>query len=201
MYQRSLSEGIAPEEGVEVFRRILSGKTPAQVVVSTKDLRASIEQVNSFAQANLADVADSAPVARAAHPRPADLTSPYLAPRNQIEQRLATIWQEMLGIQDISVHDNFFELGGDSVKAIQISVKINEAGLQFTPQQLFQSQTIAELAAILDPSQAQELAMAASAGADGADSANASADQPFAGLSQAELEKIAMLLEETDQDE
>ncbi|MFN2406031.1 MAG: phosphopantetheine-binding protein, partial [Pyrinomonadaceae bacterium] len=67
----------------------------------------------------------------------------------------------------ISIYDNFFELGGDSVKVIQISVKINEAGLQFTPQQLFQSQTIAELAAILDPSQAQPLAMAASA-ADGA---------------------------------
>ncbi len=60
----------------------------------------------------------------------------------------------MLGIDQISIHDNFFELGGDSVNAIQISVKINEAGLQFTPQQLFQSQTIAELAAALDPSQA-----------------------------------------------
>ncbi|HKS08831.1 MAG TPA: SDR family NAD(P)-dependent oxidoreductase [Pyrinomonadaceae bacterium] len=201
MYQRSLSEGIAPEEGVEVFRRILSVNTPAQVIVSTKDLRASIEQVNSFAQINLADVADSAPVARAAHPRPADLTSPYMAPRNELEQRLATIWQDMLGIQDISVHDNFFELGGDSVKAIQISGKINEAGLQFTPQQLFQSQTIAELAAILDPSQAQELAMAASAGANGSDSSSAVLDQPFAGLSQAELEKIALLLKETDQEE
>lgn len=199
IYQRSLSEGIAPEEGVEVFRRILSANTPAQVIVSTKDLRASIEQVNSFAQTNLADVGDSAPLARTAHPRPADLQSPYVAPRNEIEQRLATIWQEMLGIENISVHDNFFELGGDSVKAIQISVKINEAGLQFTPQQLFQSQTIAELAAILDPSQAQELAMAATAGANGSDAGSASSDQPFAGLSQAELEKIAMLLEQTDQ--
>jgi len=199
IYQRSLSEGISPEEGVEVLRRILSANTPAQVIVSTKDLRASIEQVNNFAQTNLAGIADSAPVARGAHPRPADLQSPYVPPRNEIEQRLATIWQEMLGIDSISVHDNFFELGGDSVKAIQISVKINEAGLQFTPQQLFQSQTIAELAAILDPSQAQELAMAATAGASGSDHTSASSDQPFAGLSQAELEKIAMLLAENDQ--
>jgi phthiocerol/phenolphthiocerol synthesis type-I polyketide synthase E len=199
IYQRSLSEGIAPEEGVEVFRRILAANTPAQVIVSTKDLRASIQQVNSFAQTNLADIAESAPVARATHPRPADLQSPYLAPRSELEQRLTTIWQEMLGIDGISVYDNFFELGGDSVKAIQISVKINEAGLQFTPQQLFQSQTIAELAAILDPAQAQELAMAATAGANGSAGAGASSDQPFAGLSQAELEKIAMLLEETDQ--
>lgn len=197
IYQRSLSEGIAPAEGVEVLRRILSAKTPPQVIVSTKDLSASIEHVNNFAQTNLADVADSAPVARAAHPRPSDLQSPYVAPRSELEQKLATIWQEMLGIDGISVHDNFFELGGDSVKAIQISVKINEAGLQFTPQQLFQSQTVAELAGMLDPSQAQELAMAASAGANGA--VTGVSDQPFAGLSQAELEKIALLLEENDQ--
>jgi acyl carrier protein len=197
IYQRSLSEGITPEEGVEVFRRILSTRTPAQVIVSTKDLVASIERANSFAQTNLADVGDSAPLARAAHPRPADLQSPYVAPRSELEQKLATIWQEMLGIDGISVHDNFFELGGDSVKAIQISVKINEAGLQFTLQELFQSQTIAELAAILDPSQAQELAMAATAGANGGDT-TVSSDQPFAGLSVQELEKIAMLLEEND---
>ena len=83
------------------------------------------------------------------HPRP-NLSTPYVAPRTEIEQRLANIWQQMLGIDEVSIHDNFFELGGDSVQAIQISVKINEAGLQFTPQQLFQNQTIAELAAILD---------------------------------------------------
>ena len=173
-----------------------------QIIVSTKDLRASIEQVSNFAQTNLADIAESAPVARASHPRPADLQSPYEAPRNEVEQKLARIWQEMLGIEQISVHDNFFELGGDSVKAIQISVKINEAGLQFTPQPLFQSQTIAELAAILDPSQAQPLAMAAAAGAvdTGGDVAGGDvSDRPLGGFSEQELEKIAMLLEETDQ--
>jgi phthiocerol/phenolphthiocerol synthesis type-I polyketide synthase E len=198
IYQRSLSEGISPEEGVEAFRRILSQSRLAQVIVSTKDLRASIEQVNSFAQTNLTGVADSAPVARASHPRPADLQTPYVAPRNDVEQRLATIWQEMLGIEQISVHDNFFELGGDSVKAIQISVKINEAGLQFTPQQLFQSQTIAELAAVLDPSQAQELTTSNIAETDSSANGNALSDVPLSGFSQQELEKIAMLLEETD---
>ena len=164
----------------------------SKLIVSTKDLRASIAQVNSFAQTNLADAAGEI-VARPAHPRPADLQTPYVAPRNEVEQKLATIWQEMLGIDQISVHDNFFELGGDSVKAIQISVKINEAGLQFTPQQLFQSQTIAELAAVLDPSQALS-SDEAEAASDDNDS-----DFPLAGLSQQELEKIALLLEETDQ--
>ena len=197
IYQRSLSEGISPAEGVEALRRILAHPSLPQIIVSTKELRASIEQVSNFAQINLADIADSAPSARATHPRPADLQSAYEAPRNEVEQKLARIWQEMLGIDQISVHDNFFELGGDSLKAIQISVKINEARLQFTPQQLFQSQTIAELAAILDPSQAQPLAMAAAAGV--SENASDAADLPLAGFSEQELEKIAMLLEETDE--
>jgi acyl carrier protein len=119
-----------------------------------------------------------------------------VAPRNDVEQRLATIWGEMLGIDQISVYDNFFELGGDSVKAIQISVKINEAGLQFTPQQLFQSQTIAELAAALDPSQAE---LTTSDTTDSSANGNAISDVPLSGFSQQELEKIAMLLEETDE--
>jgi acyl carrier protein len=151
----------------------------------------------TFAQTNLAGALESAPVARAAHPRPADLQTPYVAPRNDVEQRLATIWQEMLGIDQISVHDNFFELGGDSVKAIQISVKINEAGLQFTPQQLFQSQTIAELAAVLDPSQAE--LTTSNTSADASANGNVISNVPLSGFSQQELEKIAMLLEETDE--
>src|SRR5262249_31689352 len=159
------SEGISPAEGIEAFRRILSAGTLPQVIVSTKDLRASIQQVNQFAQTNLSEVANIDSATRPAHPRPADLQTPFVAPRSGEEQKLATIWQNMLGIDQVSVHDNFFELGGDSVKAIQISLKINEAGLQFTPQQLFQSQTIAELAAVLDPSQSQSMAAAAAAGA------------------------------------
>ena len=199
IYQQSLSEGISPEEGIEVFRRILAGSSLPQVIISTKDLHASIAQVNSFAQTNLADLADAEPVARVAHARPADLQTPYVAPRNEVEQRLATIWQNMLGIDQISIHDNFFELGGDSVKAIQISVKINEAGLQFTPQQLFQSQTIAELAAILDPSLAHDSTTAVSVASDSSENGELWTDFPLAGLSQQELEKIALLLEESDQ--
>lgn len=196
IYQRSLSDGIFPDEGVEAFRRILSRGALPQVIVSTKDLRASIQHVNTFAQTNLTEYSES--VARASHPRPADLQTPYVAPRNDVEQRLATIWQEMLGIENVGIYDNFFELGGDSVTAIQISIKINEAGLQFTPQQLFQSQTIAELAIVLDPSQANGSLTAGTAETNGSENDTTLTDFPLAGLSQDELEKIAMLIEETD---
>ncbi len=39
----------------------------------------------------------------------------YVAPRNALEQQLATIWQELLGIEAVGVHDHFFELGGYSL--------------------------------------------------------------------------------------
>ncbi len=46
------------------------------------------------------------------------------------------------------MNDNYFDLGGDSVQAIQIMTQINQQGFSFTVQQLFQHQTIAELAAM-----------------------------------------------------
>jgi phthiocerol/phenolphthiocerol synthesis type-I polyketide synthase E len=194
IYQRSLAAGITPDEGIEVLRRILSNDTPPQVIVSTKDLSASIEQANTFTQAEIIDESEKNTVARPAHPRPS-LSTPYVGPRTEIEQRLANIWQQMLGIDEVSIHDNFFELGGDSVQAIQISVKINEAGLQFTPQQLFQNQTIAELAAILDSTPANGSAAVDTTVID--DSTNG--DFALAGLSQDELSKIAMLIEAADE--
>jgi amino acid adenylation domain-containing protein/non-ribosomal peptide synthase protein (TIGR01720 family) len=70
----------------------------------------------------------------------------FEAPRTEIEQMLATIWSELLGIKSISVNDNFFEMGGDSILSIQVVARAAEAGIDVTPRQLFQHQTIAELA-------------------------------------------------------
>jgi non-ribosomal peptide synthase protein (TIGR01720 family) len=47
------------------------------------------------------------------------------------------------------VHDNFFDLGGDSILSIQIVARANQAGLKLTPRQLFQHQTVAELASVV----------------------------------------------------
>jgi non-ribosomal peptide synthase protein (TIGR01720 family) len=64
------------------------------------------------------------------------------------EQTLAGIWAEVLGVEQVGIHDNFFELGGDSILSIRVVAKAHQAGLQLTPRQVFQYQTIAELAAI-----------------------------------------------------
>lgn len=87
-----------------------------------------------------------------------DLTRPELetalvVPRSSVEEQLASIWAEVLGIKQVGIHDNFFDLGGDSILSIQIISKANQAGLQLTPKLLFQHQTIAELAAVIGTTQ------------------------------------------------
>jgi len=82
------------------------------------------------------------------HSRP-NLNSTYVAPQNEIEQTLADIWQEILGIEQIGIYDNFFELGGDSLLSIQITTKANKAGLRITNQHLFEYPAIAQLAEVV----------------------------------------------------
>jgi amino acid adenylation domain-containing protein/non-ribosomal peptide synthase protein (TIGR01720 family) len=74
----------------------------------------------------------------------------YVAPRTIIEQRLTSIWQELLIQDKVSIHDNFFEIGGDSILSIQVVSRAKAAGIQVTPQQVFQNQTIAELARVVN---------------------------------------------------
>ncbi|MEH2104794.1 amino acid adenylation domain-containing protein [Nostoc sp.] len=76
------------------------------------------------------------------------LEDKFVAPQTPTEERLAAIWSEILRLKQVGIHDNFFELGGDSILSIQIISRANQAGIQIAPKQLFQYQTIAELAAV-----------------------------------------------------
>ncbi|NEU79910.1 non-ribosomal peptide synthetase [Nostoc sp. UIC 10630] len=72
----------------------------------------------------------------------------FVAPQTPTEERLAAIWSEILRLKQVGIHDNFFELGGDSILSIQVISRANQAGIKIAPKQLFQYQTIAELAAV-----------------------------------------------------
>jgi amino acid adenylation domain-containing protein len=74
----------------------------------------------------------------------------HVAPRDATEGTLAEIWQEVLGVERIGVEDPFIELGGDSILNIQIVAKARRRGLGFTSQQLFEHQTIAALAGVVE---------------------------------------------------
>ena len=75
----------------------------------------------------------------------------YEPPRNADERQLATIWSEVLKRPDIGIHDNFFDLGGDSILNIQIVSRARQAGLGLNTRNVFEHQTIAELAQTIQP--------------------------------------------------
>lgn len=66
-------------------------------------------------------------------------------PRTQLERSLAEIWCEVLQIDEVSVNDDFFELGGDSILSITFVSKATQNGLSFSPNDIFNFPTIAEL--------------------------------------------------------
>lgn len=74
----------------------------------------------------------------------------YVAPSNEIEEKLAFIWSEVLSVDKVGVNDNFFELGGHSLKATILISKINkEFEIELPLMELFNSQTISEVANII----------------------------------------------------
>jgi amino acid adenylation domain-containing protein len=85
----------------------------------------------------------------------------YVAPKTAIEQTLAQIWSDILGIERIGIRDNFFELGGHSLLATQLVSRVRAAFKSEIPlRSLFESPTIAELAACIRRSQAGEIELA-----------------------------------------
>ncbi|MEO6892589.1 MAG: amino acid adenylation domain-containing protein, partial [Ktedonobacteraceae bacterium] len=74
----------------------------------------------------------------------------YVSPRSPLEKTLAHIWAEILRRDRVSIHDTFFDAGGDSILALLMIARARQAGLRFTPRQLFRYQTIAELATVVE---------------------------------------------------
>ncbi|MDW6055829.1 lichenysin non-ribosomal peptide synthetase LicA [Bacillus paralicheniformis] len=73
-------------------------------------------------------------------------TAEYAAPRNEYEEKMVGIWQEVLGAEQVGIHDQFFELGGHSLKAMAMLAKIHKAfGVEVPLQVLFEKPTVAAL--------------------------------------------------------
>jgi acyl carrier protein len=91
-------------------------------------------------------------------PRPeAALEREVVAPRTPLEESLARIWGELLRLDRVGIRDNFFELGGHSLLALQLAARIRQGlGVETPVQAVFEHPTIEGLAAVLEPSLAQQ---------------------------------------------
>jgi acyl carrier protein len=75
----------------------------------------------------------------------------YIAPRNKVEEKLAAIWQELLGVEKVGIHDNFFELGGHSLLAVRVISAIRkELEVELSIKDLFQYTNISDLSNFIE---------------------------------------------------
>lgn len=131
-----LSEGIAPQQGVQALDAILAANAPAQVMVSKRDFRRAMEHY-------AADIGKDATAERNDRP---DIDSTYVPPGNELEQALVEIWQDLLGMNQVGIHDNFFSLGGDSLLATRIPAKLRAGlGVGIELGTVFKAPTVAQL--------------------------------------------------------
>lgn len=88
--------------------------------------------------------------------RPA-IETEWVPPRNDLEDKLAAVWSDVLGIDRIGVHDDFFDLGGYSLLATEVVYRIRQTvGRSIPVATLFNAPTIARLAGLLDSQQPSE---------------------------------------------
>ena len=133
----------------------------AEHVLTVSDLRTHMsEQVPEYMMPSAFLLLDRLPltnngkVDRRALPAPEESRlkpgKTHVAPRTEKEQVLARVWAEVLRVESVGVNDNYFALGGDSIRSVQVLSLAKERGLYFSLQQLFQHQTVRELAHALD---------------------------------------------------
>ena len=77
----------------------------------------------------------------------------FVAARDDAEKLLCQVWQDVLDVERVGIHDNFFDLGGDSILSIQIVSRLKQLGITLSVKQLFQQQTVAQLASIANVTQ------------------------------------------------
>ncbi|MGY2212516.1 non-ribosomal peptide synthetase [Pseudomonas pergaminensis] len=159
-----LLEHDAVREAVVLALDSPSGKQLVAYLVSDAEHGALRDALKAHLKAQLPDymvpahliVLDSMPLTangkldRRALPQPDPEANrqTYVAPRNELESTLAAIWCAVLNVQQVGLDDNFFELGGDSILSIQVVSRARQAGIHFSPRDLFQHQTVQTLAAV-----------------------------------------------------
>jgi non-ribosomal peptide synthase protein (TIGR01720 family) len=70
----------------------------------------------------------------------------HVAPSGPVEEALAAVWADVLGVPRVGAEDNFFALGGDSILSMQVVARSRQAGYRFATRDLFVHQTVASLA-------------------------------------------------------
>ncbi|MGW0337723.1 SDR family NAD(P)-dependent oxidoreductase [Streptomyces sp. NPDC003011] len=124
---------IRPSEGAEIYGRLMNLTTPHQVLVSTADFDARIDQWVRGTE----DVPSTEPV-----PEPADV-----AWADPVAEQVARAWADLLGANDLHPDSNFFALGGDSLLGVSLAHRLSqEFDTVLSAITLFENPTITQMA-------------------------------------------------------
>ena len=123
-------DGLTPEEGCHIFRRLLANPLPELIVA----MQEPVEAGKRFTEESRTTTVATA-VAQTAE----DVSSETPA-----QQLVISVWQGLLGTQNIDVQDNFFALGGDSLLATQVIFHLEKLfQMELSIQQFFAQPTVA----------------------------------------------------------
>jgi NAD(P)-dependent dehydrogenase (short-subunit alcohol dehydrogenase family)/acyl carrier protein len=145
---------ISPEEGIDVFRRILENNIN-RVVVSHRDLHGLMELMNKAAReaartGSFDQTGEKTAGAGLLHERPA-ISTDYEPPTNELQEFILDIWEKILGIKKIGIMDDWFELGGDSLTVAQLISRVREIyPVEISINIFFENPTTAGLAEMIE---------------------------------------------------
>jgi acyl transferase domain-containing protein/acyl carrier protein len=146
------NRGVDPADVPAAIDAILRLAGEAQLWVSTTEL-------TERARAAARPAGEQGSQAAATHERP-DMDTAYHAPENEVEEQIAAMWQELLGISRIGIHDDFFGLGGHSLFATQIISRVRDTfQLELPLKAIFEAPTIARLAFLIEEAILAEIEM------------------------------------------
>jgi amino acid adenylation domain-containing protein len=133
----------AIRQAVVLPRKEQPGDKCLVAYVVPRDSRPSLSEIREFLKEKLPDymvpsallvlaalpLTPQGKIDRLTLPSPDNSTpeKPFVASQTPVEEVVAGIWSEVLGVENVSLHDNFFDLGGHSLKAIQIIAAVREA--------------------------------------------------------------------------
>ena len=174
--EMALLEHPAVKEVAVVGREVHTGdKRLVAYFVPTGQPAASVRELRNFLKERLPDymipsafvmlralpLTPNGKVDRLALPAPEgtrpELGTPFAAPRTPVEEELAGIWSEVLGLDQVGIHDDFFELGGHSLLATQVISRVMQRFQVEVPlPSLFEAPTVADMAVVIKQNQAKK---------------------------------------------
>ncbi len=136
----------APSPGE--LRSYLKGKLPGYMVPS------------AFVALDALPLTPNGKVDRKALPEPdqsrPEMSEGYVAPRAPVEEAVAGVWVELLGLERVGINDDFFELGGHSLLATQVIYRLRDTfQVEVSLRDFFAGSTVAELSRALIASEAK----------------------------------------------